>query len=119
MIFADNSAFAKRSSAFGSFRSANTFPEPGVNFRLGISITSLPGQLVCKLEPLPDQFHFSKAGSRFPISPSSGTYEGRRPRPQPEPRTRLDTSHSGHPRALANRVRKAAQDLRALMSLAN
>src|ERR1017187_2429491 len=117
MILAASSAFASRSSACGRFRSAKTFPELGVNSRLGIFplLTSRP---VCaQVEAAAGSGPVPVAGSRFRRLPSFGRhedvnrfpelcYEHRAIRP-----ARIVCAH------LPDRFRKAVQHLRALMFL--
>jgi hypothetical protein len=67
MIFAANSALTNKSSALGRFRSAKTFPELGVNSRLGTSPVLTFPPTARKLKPLPDQIQFPFRGSRFQI----------------------------------------------------
>src|SRR5580692_11639354 len=93
MIFAANPAFANRSSACGRLRSAKTFPELGVDSRLGIFIL-LTSRPVCEQAGAAAGSGLILVGeSRFPPSPSSGKHEARRPLPQTVPYTRHDTSH--------------------------
>src|ERR1035437_9362176 len=101
MILAASSAFASRSSACGRFRSAKTFPELGVNSRLGIFplLTSRP---VCaQVEAAAGSGPVPVAGSRFRRLPSFGRHEERKSLPRVVLRTPRDTSRPDRLRAPA------------------
>src|SRR6202166_1780493 len=101
MIFAANSAFANRSSACGRFRSANTFPELGVDSRLGIFLllTSQPACAQAGAAAGSDPIH--AAEWRCHALLSSGKHEARKPLPRTVQRTPHDRSHADRPHAPA------------------
>src|SRR5713101_5869168 len=81
MIFAASSAFANRSSAFGRFRSAKTFPELGVDSRLG-TFTLLFCRLACaRVGAAAGSGLFLVAESRSPTLPSSEKHGARKQPP--------------------------------------
>src|ERR1041385_6120273 len=94
MIFAANSALAKRSSACGRFRSANTFPELGVNSRFGIFPLLISPPAFAQVEAVDGSDPIPVVGSRFRMLPSFGRHEEHRLLPQVVPHTLYDTPHS-------------------------
>src|ERR1041385_7199945 len=92
MIFAANSALAKRSSACGRFRSANTFPELGVNSRFGIFPLLISPPAFAQVEAVDGSDPILVAGWRFRTLTSFGRHEEHRPLPRIVPHTPRDTS---------------------------
>src|SRR6266699_3895672 len=115
MIFAANSAFASRSSACGRFKSANTFPELGVNSRLGIFLLLTSRPAYAQVGAFAGSDPIPVLGSQSRRLPSFGRHEERKPLPRVVLRTRAIRSARSVCAHLPDRFRKAVQHFRVLI----